>query len=72
MTDEFKMLDIKDIMRIFNIKRYTIYDWVKKERFSQPIKIGKKIFWKPENLKEYLDSKEAEAKTKETKDKCEG
>jgi predicted DNA-binding transcriptional regulator AlpA len=57
MEEMERMLEIKDLMRIFNVSRVTIHVWIKNTNFPQPFKIGHKNFWKKSEIEEYIESK---------------
>ena len=51
-----EMLQMEDLMKSFKVARTTIYEWMRKEDFPKPCKIGHKNFWKRSDIEEYIES----------------
>jgi predicted DNA-binding transcriptional regulator AlpA len=59
MIDE--MLSQKDLSKIFQVSRGTIYLWIKeKPDFPKSIKIGRKLLWKKSEIAEYMEKNRKE------------
>ena len=50
------MLQMEELIKTFKVARTTIYEWMKKDNFPKPCKIGHKNFWKKSEIEAYLES----------------
>lgn len=57
-----KFLRRPDVERITGLSRSTIYDWMKKGDFPQPLKLGARLVaWKQSDVTAWMESREAKA-----------
>ena len=56
MSEIERMLEIKDLIKIFNVSRVTIHVWLKNTDFPRPSKIGHKNYWKKSDIENYIES----------------
>lgn len=66
-----EIMNLKDIISFFKITKSTLYEWIKKEKFPEPIKVGGRIFWERSIIEEYVKNLRAQTngKSKETEKK---
>lgn len=51
------MVDMKSILELFDgISRKTVYDWMAKNGFPSPFKIGGKNYWKKSEVEAYIQA----------------
>lgn len=54
---EERMLRLKQVLELVPVSKSTIWDWVKKGMFPQPIRLGSKTTcWKMSDIQQYLQS----------------
>ena len=51
-----EMLQMDDLIKSFKVARTTIYEWMRKEDFPKPSKIGGKNFWMKTDIEAYIES----------------
>ena len=57
MIFDEETVTVKDLMKLSNVTRRTIYKWIEEEpNFPKPFKIGLKLFWKRSEIEAYLYS----------------
>lgn len=54
------LLTVKDVCAVIKMSRFWIYEQVEKGEFPAPLKFGRSIRWKAEDVRQYLDKKELE------------
>jgi predicted DNA-binding transcriptional regulator AlpA len=68
MTDEIQLLiggeeslNLQDVCKITGITMSKLYELLRYDLFPNPIRIGRKNFWKKSDIEAYLESKKINA-----------
>ena len=48
-------LTIRMMRQIIPLSRITIYKWVKKGKFPEPFRIGRNLYWKYKDFRNWLE-----------------
>lgn len=58
-----KVVRVKEVANMLSICKATVYNWLKKGKFPQPIKIGDRVVgWPVELIEEWLEEKKYEGR----------
>lgn len=52
-----QMYTMRDLVDLAKTTRPTIYRWIRLQDFPKPIKVGRKLLWRREEIDKYLDSR---------------
>jgi prophage regulatory protein len=52
-----KLLTMNDLVEMFQVSRVAIYDWIEKEGFPKPLKIGRSARWIKKDIEVYINDK---------------
>lgn len=54
-----KLLRRVDVERLTGLSRSTIYDWMKRGEFPQPVKLGERLVaWREDDVTAWIESRE--------------
>jgi predicted DNA-binding transcriptional regulator AlpA len=48
---------MNDLVEMFQVSRVAIYDWIEKEGFPKPLKIGRSARWIKKDIEVYINDK---------------
>ena len=51
---EYDLYTKTEVIKKFSISEQTLYNWMDRNNFPKPIKIGRRIFWRKEVIDKYL------------------
>jgi prophage regulatory protein len=54
MDTDIKLYKVKQLEKILNISKSTLWQWVKQDKFPTPIKRVGSTFWKAEDVDEWI------------------
>lgn len=49
-----------ELIKKFKISKQTLYDWMEKNNFPKPIKIGRRVYWKKNIIETYIEKLSSE------------
>lgn len=52
------LITIADILALIPISRPTLYARMQDSDFPEPVRIGRRVFWKSEEIDAYIESKQ--------------
>jgi predicted DNA-binding transcriptional regulator AlpA len=52
------LITVSQILSLIPISRSTLYHRLKEDDFPKPIRIGRRIFWKEDDIHAYIKSKQ--------------
>jgi predicted DNA-binding transcriptional regulator AlpA len=56
MSEIERYLEIKDLVKIFNVTQRTIMRWKKNPSFPKSFSVGRKVFWRRADIDAYVES----------------
>jgi len=54
---ESELLRMKDLTQLLKVSKETIYKWIKKQEFPEPIKIGRASAWLSDEVYNWLKTR---------------
>lgn len=55
------LITIADVLALIPISRPTLYARMQEPDFPKPFKVGRRVFWRAEDIHAWLDSKQIKA-----------
>ena len=58
---DIKVYRIKELIKLLGVSKETIYFWIRKNRFSKPVKLGPRVsVWFKNDIEKWLNKRKKE------------